>query len=228
MNTEEKKLSDILKEHTDARSMNNAKLAEASGVPERYIAALSGGEFASLPPAPYVRGYLFKIAAVLETPGNELWQYYKKEVAPQSSGALDRLPSNRFSIQPLSKKWAMVAVAAAGLGTYLVLQLPSILGTPSLHLTNYGDEKTYTIATSLIVLSGSVKPGDKITLNNESVYADGQGSFEKEILLQKGLNTVEIKVNRFLGREKKVTRQFDYQPKEEQPQTRSATQQIPS
>lgn len=210
---EEKKLSEVLKDHLDARNTNIAKLAEASGVPERYITALAGGEFASLPPAPYVRGYLYKMAAVLEAQGSELWQHYKKEMAPQSSGALDRLPSNRFSIQPLSKKWAMLALGAILIGTYLAFQLPSILGQPSLHLTDYENEETYNMTASVILLSGSIKPGDKLTLNNEAVYADTQGHFEKEILLQKGLNTVELKVKRFLGREKKVIRQFNYEPK---------------
>lgn len=207
---EEKKLSELLKEYADSRNMNTAKLSELSGVPERYICALTGGEFASLPPSPYVRGYLFKMAGALETRGEELWQSYKRETSPQSSGPLDRMPSNRFIIQSLSKKWVAVAGAVLLIGTYLTLQLPAILGEPALQLSNYGEDKTYNVAASLLVLNGSIKPGDKLTLNNEAVYADAQGNFEKEVMLQKGLNTVELKVSRFLGREKKVVRQFNY------------------
>lgn len=210
MNTEEKKISELLKEYADSRNMNTAKLAETSGVPERYITALVGGEFASLPPAPYVRGYLFKMAAALEARGEELWQSYKREVSPQSSGPLDRMPSNRFVIQSLSRKWVAIAGVVLILGTYLVFQLPAILGEPSLELAGYSEDKTYNMASSVLVLRGQVKPGDKVTLNNEAVYANAEGNFEKEILLQKGLNTVELTVSRFLGREKKMVRQFNY------------------
>lgn len=81
-----------------------------------------------------------------------------------------------------------------------------------LQLGNFEEERAYEVASPLLVLGGSIKPGDKLTVNGESTYVNPDGSFEKEVLLQKGLNTVELKVARFLGKEKKIMRQFIFEP----------------
>ena len=69
---EEKTLSEILKGESEAHNMSATKLAEASGVPERYVAALMNGEFTLLPPAPYIRGYLIRISSILGAQGEEM------------------------------------------------------------------------------------------------------------------------------------------------------------
>ena len=213
---EEKGLSETLKDQAEAHNMSASKIAEASGVPERYIAALTRGELSSLPPAPYIRGYLLKMASVLGGDGNEWWLKYKKEIATQSSGPLDRLPINRFAIQSVAKKWVIVTLSAAAFLGLLVFRLPDIIGQPMLQLGSFEEERAYEVASPLLILGGSIKPGDKLTVNGEATYVNPDGSFEKEVLLQKGLNTVELKVARFLGKEKKILRQFIFAPEEKQ------------
>ena len=65
----------------DLRGMTVEKLADLSDIPERYLKALEGGDFKNLPPSPYARGYLMKIALILNVDGELLWQIYKKKTS---------------------------------------------------------------------------------------------------------------------------------------------------
>ena len=64
----------------------------------------------------------------------------------------------------------------------------------------------------IVNVTGQVNPGDTLTLNNEVIYPDKSGRFEKEIQLESGLNTLEFRVKRYLGRETTVVKQVLYQP----------------
>ena len=63
-----------------------------------------------------------------------------------------------------------------------------------------------------IIVSGNVKSGDTLTLNDEVIYPDGEGFFEKRVQLEPGLNTLEFRVKRYLGRESSLTKQVFYNP----------------
>ena len=95
----------MLEEAMTSHSQTASKLADATGVPERFIAAIIEGNFGILPAAPYVRGYIKKIAAVLDLDGEILWERYDRETKPRQSGGKDHLPENRFAIKTPDKRW---------------------------------------------------------------------------------------------------------------------------
>ena len=96
---EQKQFHELFREYAEVKGMSTARLAEASGVPERYIEALLNGDYARLPAAPYVHGYLKKIGPFIHVDGEELWRAYKEERTLKSSGATDQMPVNRFAFK---------------------------------------------------------------------------------------------------------------------------------
>src|SRR3989344_116175 len=193
------------------RVISVAKLSELSGVPERYIEAMRVGNFDHLPPAPYVHGYLNKVAAIFSTDPEELWRKYKNECEPKVSGVSDRLPKNRYSFQTISKGKIAIGVVVLCLLVYSLLRFSSIIGAPKLVIEN---PKTATIITSLdhFEVQGLIKPGDQLTINGESEFVSEDGKFKKDIRLFPGINTVEFKVKRFLGQEVQDLRKIIYSP----------------
>lgn len=188
------------------RGLDAAKLSEATDVPQRFIASLVNGDFNDLPSLPYIRGYLFKVAGVLEADPNVLWRAFRESADIRSSGHQDLLPVNRFSLKKVSSKKLWIVLVAIVLVGFLGLRLNSILGKPTLEVT-----LPETSVSQLIVVAGTVSPGDTLTLNGEVVYPNEGGNFQKEIQLEPGLNTLEFKVKRRLGRETTVTKQVIYQ-----------------
>ena len=187
--------------------MDAGKLSDLTDVPQRFIVSLVGGDFKNLPSEPYIRGYLFKIAGVLDADPNFLWRSFRQSSEIHSSGSADLLPANRFSLQRISSKKVWIVLIVLTLLGFLGFRIDSILGKPTLDVT-----LPETTTNQTINVTGKVNPGDTLTLNNEVVYPDERGQFEKEVQLETGLNPLEFRANRFLGRETRIVKQVIYQP----------------
>ncbi|MFH0890739.1 MAG: helix-turn-helix transcriptional regulator [Candidatus Liptonbacteria bacterium] len=197
-------LRDKMKEH----NMSLRRLSETTGISLEYLELLLKGNLENLPPVPYLRGYLSRIAETLEFEPEIWWEYFR-QAELKSSGPRDALPRNRFAPQPVSKHiWWMVVVVVAL--AYFGFRFTAIFGKPVLLVENPLSDMIQT-EESPIVLRGQMKYGDQVFINSESVPLENN-SWRKEVPLQPGLNTFEIKATKFLGRETKTIRQIFYEP----------------
>ena len=225
MDENEKSFNEILKEQADIKGFSAKKLSEDTGIPQRYIDNLLEGNFSDMPAAPYVRGYLAKIAALLEMSGEELWTSYKEEEDVKSSGSKDKLPTNRFAIKTANKKVLVLAAILIAVGVYLILNINNLLGQPRLEIT-HPQAETVIVNEPTVSLRGYIDPEDKLLINNQEILVGKDGFFEKEYTLENGLNTIEFSVARFLGKESRIIKQIIYHPQEEEKQ-QNGTQEIP-
>lgn len=210
MNKEgQKGIAELLRELLKERGINPEKLSYATNVPIRFIAALLEDNFKDLPAKPYVRGYLIKIAAVLGIEDEVIMAAYRESTEIRSSGGKDRLPMNRFAIQKINKNFIVGGLIIAGLLIFLSFRINDIIGKPTLQVNL--PEDPFSTSEQIIKITGKVSTGDELTLNQEIVYTNPDGTFEKDVTLSPGLNTLEFKATRFLGRETKIVRQIVYE-----------------
>lgn len=190
----------------DQKGYNAKRLAELTGITEGYVRLLLEGNLTKLPPAPYVRGYLSKIAPTLDLDRDDLWHRYLGEAnGVAMSGADDRLPRNRFALKT-GRRWMLVTGLA-------VLMIAAVVGwntarrsqTPALTVLQPSAETSNTFQTSIII-AGQTDQAAKLTVNDEQLYVDRDGRFQKEYSLQEGLNTFEIAASKFLGGQTKILR----------------------
>ncbi|MEK7114658.1 MAG: helix-turn-helix domain-containing protein [Patescibacteria group bacterium] len=214
-NNQFKTLGEIIIEALKLRNLNAGKLSELTDIPMNYLIALSNDDLTGLPSAPYVRGYLVKIADVLKIDTKLLLRAYKQEISLQSlktSGSSDKLPSNRYALNILTKKTVIVSgIVFVLIIFYLIWQASGFLGVPKIEIINPPVDGAI-INNPIIKLSGEVSAGDKLIINGEEVLPEENGRFEKDFSLQPGINTFEFEVKRFLGKEIKIIRQVIYQP----------------
>jgi hypothetical protein len=214
MDQEKKSLKDLLAERADAKGLNLEKLFQATEVPKHYLEAIFKGDWKKLPASPYARGYFKKLAPLLNLEPAEIWDLYENETdLVRASGAGDRLPENRFAIKRKSYAWAWPALAAVLIIGYLSLNLDRLLGRPELSVDSPLSASLVT-AIPAFTISGKAGSQDKLFINNEEVFVEKSGEFQKNYSLQPGLNTFEIMAKRFLGRETKVVKQIIYQPQQ--------------
>jgi lambda repressor-like predicted transcriptional regulator len=207
----EKSFNETLKEQFRNKGCSVEKLSGLTSIPDRYLTALLEGDFKKLPAVPYVRGYLIKIAAILDLNPQELWESYKNDQGIKSSGAEDKLPANRFAIKQVNKKMALGAIAGVLVGAYLIWNVGHLIGRPKLEI-GYPLAQTVIVAEPFMKLTGNIDPADKFFINEQETVVGSEGAFEMDYNLEPGLNTLELKVKRFLGRETKAVRQIIYQP----------------
>ncbi|MBI3046121.1 MAG: helix-turn-helix domain-containing protein [Candidatus Harrisonbacteria bacterium] len=206
-----KDLKTLLDDALELRNVNHERLAELTGISERYLWAIQNLEVDKLPAAPYVRGYLKKISEVLHLNHDELWEMYKKAMEKKTAGRYDTLPANRFSIRHLSRRELFLLGAGALLILYLIINLPRLIGKPTLVVTN-PTAPIFAFFEKTIILTGYSNQRDKLTVNGEEIFISKTGEFSKEYSLQPGLNKIEFKAKRFLGKEVSEIREIIYQP----------------
>jgi len=215
INGESKNLKEIFNEALELRDLDVEKLAELTDIPVNYLVALSDGDLSKLPASPYIRGYLFKIAETLKIDIDLLLKAYKQELPlwpVKVSGGEDKLPSNRYAFKFFSKKTIIIATIILLLIIgFLIWRFSNFFGMPRIEVFSPASNNLI-VATSSIELSGKIDPRDKLVINNEELLAQVNGQFEKNFPLQIGINTIEFKVKRFLGKEIKIIRQVIYQP----------------
>ena len=210
----EKTLENILREQLQLKGISIQKLRQHTGIADRYLHALLEGKHEKLPPAPYTRGYLMKIATALDLNGEELWNLYKNGSGVKSSGPLDRLPGNRFALKKINKGWMIGGIVGIVIIFYVIVNAGRFVGTPSLTITN-PKEATTIVNEDTILLTGTINPNDKLIIGGEEVTPNTEGSFEYPYKLEVGLNQIEFSVKKFLGKERKEIKQVVYEVKPE-------------
>ncbi len=209
-----KSFKEEVEEAMALKGMNVFKLSEATNIPEYYLTALVSHQFKNLPPPPYTRGYVLKIAEVLDLDGAPLWQSYSKTLISKTSGSEDRLPFNRFALKPISKAKIAVGIAVLFAIIYFGWRAGGFFGTPAIEITNPATDNFIT-KDSAVTLTGKINPQDKLTINGEETATDGNGYFEKpwefRFSLENRTAKLEFKVKRLLGKEVIVDRQIIYQ-----------------
>ncbi len=221
-NNQYKSLGELIIEALKLRNLNTGKLSELTDIPVNYLIALNNDDLTGLPSAPYVRGYLVKIADVLKIDIDLLLRAYKQEISLQSlktSGSSDKLPSNRYALNILTKKTVIVSgIIFILIIFYLIWQtsnpegmFSAFFGVPKIEIMNPPAD-ILVVDNPTIELLGRVSARDKLIINAEEVLVEENGRFEKDFSLQPGINTFEFKAKRFLGKEVKVIRQVIFQP----------------
>lgn len=205
---ERKDLQDLLKELMAAKGLTVDQLADSSNIPARFINSLVEGEYKELPSKPYVRGYIIKLANVLDADPMVLMESYDpSSVDLHTSGKTDHLPVNRFALKPINRGLVIAIVIIFVLAGVIIFRFNDIIGKPEIQVNVPTTTQSQTIQ-----VTGEVKPGDTLTLNGELVYPAGNGTFQQDVSLSPGPNTLQFTVKRFLGGETNLTKQVIYQP----------------
>ncbi|MDO8536878.1 MAG: helix-turn-helix domain-containing protein [bacterium] len=202
--------SQIFNERVKERGLSLKKLSELTGIAIKHLEALSSGNFAKMPSAPYFRGYLIKLGQILEFDAGLWWERLKTSGLVKDPSTSDAPPENRF-IKSSLYKYLWIAVVAFAIALYAVLQFSRIFGRPVLTVTNPRENPAY-ISTSNVELMGKIENGNKLTVNGEFISLNPDGTWQKMILLQSGPNTFEISAKKFLGEEVKIVQQIIYEP----------------
>lgn len=202
---EKKTLPELIQELMTARGLNVDKLAASSNIPPRFIAALVEGKYKELPSKPYIRGYLMKLAPLLEVEPEVLLKSYDSEETV-TSGKEDKLPVNRFAIKPVNRGLIAGIIILVIIVGFIIFRFNDIIGKPEIQVNIPS-----TTDSENLNVTGEVTPGDSVSLNGQEIYPASDGTFEQEILLNPGLNTLQFTVKRFLGRSTTLTEQVFYE-----------------
>lgn len=202
---------DCLQEYIEIKGISLKKLSDASGIPQRYLEALLEGNYQTLPPAPYVRGYISKLADILDFDKEEMWRTYKRDAQINTNELQDRLPGNRYVIKKVNIKLITALLIAFLLIVYLGWRINKLIGLPELKIT-YPQADSLIVNNPSVTIEGSIDANAKLIINGTEVIPDDSGKFKKIINLTGGVNTIKVSAKKLLGKEAVITKEIIYQP----------------
>jgi lambda repressor-like predicted transcriptional regulator len=216
MNHDEMLFEEFLSARMREKGVSLKRLSETTGIAPKHIENMLRGNFEDMPSTPYFRGYVMRIAKVLDFDGEESWEKLKREDFIKNSGPSDALPKNRFIKKELSKKTWAIGVVVAIVVVYLIFALPRITGKPTLTIVS-PPGNPYTTTLSTITIAGTVRNADSLYLvglggDEEEITIAPDGSWQKGVLLQNGLNTFKLSAKKLLGGQTDVMEQILYEP----------------
>jgi len=206
---DDRHLSETLMEAMKVKGLTTEKLALATGVSERIIELLLAERFEELPPAPYLRGYLMKISEALGMDGQELWSAYGKyhrEI--RRAGYHDTLPTNRFALPQVSRKLIVIATVAVLLAGFVASRF--LVSTRNF-LFEVNVAEPAVVTTSTYAISGTVRAGDRVSLNGDELAVAAGGTFSATVTLKPGWNDLLFVVRRPLEGEREYRRQIFFE-----------------
>ena len=209
MNPEDISFEEFFADKVKQKGFTLKKLADVTGISPRHLQDIARGDFAALPSAPYVRGYLIKLGEVLEFDGEGWWQRIRTERRIKNSGAADALPENRFLKNPPTKMIIGCVIAAIVI-IYFIVQFPKIFGRPSIVIINPAENPS-TATENPITIQGDVKNTDILSVDGENVVVASDGTWQKDVLLSDGPNQITVTAKKFLGGTVSVNEEIVYQ-----------------
>jgi cytoskeletal protein RodZ len=222
MDREEVPFEKFFTERLRQRNISIKKIAEMTGISRAHLENIASGNFGDLPSAPYLHGYLIRLGKILDFDGEIWWEEVKNENILKKSGPKDVLPKNRFTKKrPIKFIWACAILIIAII--YLIFQFARISGKPSITLI-FPAENPYTAASSELTLQGTAMNADSLSVNGDTVMLQAGGAWQKDVLLQNGLNTFAVRAKKFLGGESDIVEQVIYNEPASDTSSTNATQ----
>jgi transcriptional regulator with XRE-family HTH domain len=208
MDTEETTLELFLRDRIKDKGISLKKLSDMTGISINHIENMLRGDFENVPPTPYFRGYLIRLGEALNFDGEAWWMKIKREEGVGRSGSADALPKNRFVRESPAK---IIAIWAAGFIALItiIFSLPHILGKPSITIISPRGNP-YTTASTSVIIQGTVKNADSLYVEGDEATIASNGSWQKNVLLQSGMNTFNISAKKLLGGTTNIMEQVFY------------------
>lgn len=207
---DEETVAEQLRRTRQAKELKLPEVAKKLKIRFQYLDALEKGRYSDLPKGVYGRNFLREYASFLGLDYKALGRQYALETGEkaQPAGKLfeRQIVSKRHLIAlPLLVRNAIIGVLILASLAYLGFLLQQIFEPPKL-VIDYPPENFITSERS-ILMRGSTEPEADVRINDQSVLADGQGRFERELYLQTGLNTIVVTSKKKYSRTAQLSRQ---------------------
>jgi len=192
------------------KGLSIKEVAEALGIQANYLDYLEKGEYDKLPGEVYVKSFLKKYAEFLKINPEMVMVLYRQEkkIVEKVTKKPQKQEVPKTVITPKTIRLFLIGLGIFAILLYLVGQIEQIFTPPQLEL--YSPQDNITVEDSFITVSGKTEPEVDIYINGQTILADPEGNFSKEVDLQEGVNIIQISVAKERSRENVLERKVLY------------------
>lgn len=185
--------------------MSLTEISKATRIQVKYLEHLENGEYEKLPADVYVRGFLKSYALYLNIDEGVFMKLYERERHIQEN--LHQKPKEQpvhkkhiniasLVITPQSIVITFVVLLVLGAFIYVFREFQTFALVPRLVILSPMNGTV--VDTDTAVIQGKTDKGARVSINDQSIFVDGEGNFSSTLPLQSGINTLTVMaVDRF-------------------------------
>lgn len=200
-----------LKEARLSQKLTIEEVAKATKIRENFLSAIEKGDYYRLPSAAYAQGFVVNYAEFLGLPKKEILALFRREfeedkvfkVLPDGLARKEEFSLNRLRLQ----QTMLVAVSALLLLIgYVLFQYRYAIINPPLQVSIPLENQ---IVQKDVQVRGKTDPNASITLNDEIISVESDGTFKKTITLFPGSTIIHIKAQNRFGNHTQIDRHIE-------------------
>lgn len=170
-------------------------IAEKLRIGKQYLSFLEHNEFEKIPALVYREQYLKKYGSFLGFSWDEMRPFYEETIRLQccdqgTSDTIEKISSSQLWVGPRIVKYAGLTLAFVACLGYLGAVTYYSLRPPELTIHSPGDH----IASheSIVIVTGQTEEGAELTINEQPIAKQQDGTFSQEVSLTGGVNLIRV------------------------------------
>lgn len=193
----------ILSASRNHKKLTLEQVEKATKIRLKFLVALEKDEFNKLPPGTFAKGFIKNYASYLGLSPEETLAFYRRQTNEEKAPALPNkpVPNPGFSISPINVGIAILIILFF---LYLTFAYFRFAGAPALNVS-YPPVNAI-VAAEQIEITGKTDPDALVSINNQTVAVNENGTFTTKLTLAPGLNTITIVASNKFSRQTTVTR----------------------
>lgn len=195
-------VGEILSIAREKKHLTLEQVEKTTKIRSKFITAIENNEFDKLPPGTFTKGLIKNYASFLGLPINETLAFYRRQANEEKSSPIlpkEKRLSTQFSVTAIG-----IAILTLIFFAYLGLSYLRFAGSPTLTVSS--PPKNAIVSSEVVEVLGKTDPDATITINNQVVPLNENGSFTAQITLSPGLNTLTITATNKFQRQTVVSR----------------------
>ncbi len=198
-------IGEIFKHERETRGIAIETVAKELRVSRAHIIALEEGRYSFFSARVYARGIVKNYAAFLEFDEAECIREFESswsDTMPENDRTSPiALAYKRNPTEFITRKNTLGAVAAALILLALFYFANNTFITAGVPHFTFDEPDDYTLLLNpVIIVRGSADERIELTLNEQPIYIESDGTFSRTIVLQKGINTLRLEGRNSFGR----------------------------
>ncbi len=212
-------LGSVLKKIRANKDLSLEEISNATKIQVKYLRWLEDDNYKRLPAPVYVEGFLKSYAKFTNEDYKEIIALFRKEQGIRENmsskdknlGPMKPLKDTSIIISSKIIIISLVCLATLISFAYLYRQAYFIFAPPTIEISS--PSRDTTISNQTIEIIGKSSVGSQISINDQSIFANTDGTFQENIKLNEGLNVLKISSINKMGKKSEVIRNIIYHPK---------------
>lgn len=210
-----KTVGEIIKNARIRKKLTRLQLAKKTKINPKYLKALENNDFANLPEAAFVKGFIRNYANAVSLDPEQVLAIFRRDydqdvkgqVVPR--GLVQTTTEKRLLWTPKTTMIAVVVLLTVGFASYFLYQYQLLAGAPPLEIESPKEQEK---VKATITVTGKTDSQATVTINNQQVWVNPDGSFSQSLILPEGTRTIIVHSESRSGKIRSVQRTIYVEP----------------